>query len=125
MPAVDESLAKLAGAKVFTKLDANNGFWQVKLSEESAKLTTFITPLGRFYFNRLPYGLNSAPEYFMKTMAQAIDGIEGVVCQVDDILVFGKTQREHDQHLEDVMKSLSKAGITLNESKCAFSQKQV
>ena len=58
-------------------------------------------------------------------MAQATNGLEGVVCQVDDILVFGKMQKEHNQHLEAVMKSLSKAGITLNESKCAFSQKQV
>ena len=125
MPSVEESLAKLAGAKFFTKLDANNGFWQVRLSESSAKMTTFITPFGRFYFNRLPYGLNSAPEYFMRTMAQAIDGIEGVVCQVDDILVFGSTEEEHDQRLEAVMQALAKAGITLNEKKCEVFAKSI
>ena len=77
---MDDTLAKLSGVKIFSKLDANNGFWQIPLEEGSRKLTTFITPLGRFYFNRVPYGLNSAPEYFMKRMAQVLDGIEGVVC---------------------------------------------
>ena len=88
MLAIDESLEKLAGAKFFSKLDANNVFWQVKLSEESAKLTTFITPLGRFYFNCLPYDLNYTSEYYMKMMAQATDNLEGMVCHVDDILVY-------------------------------------
>jgi hypothetical protein len=45
LPAVDQTLAQLAGAKVFTKLDANSGFWQIPLSPESALLTTFITRL--------------------------------------------------------------------------------
>ena len=85
---------------MFTKLDANNGFWQVKLTEECAKLTTFISLIGRFHFNRLPYGLNSASEYFMKTMAQALDSVVGVVCHMDDILVYGRNQQEHDRRLE-------------------------
>ena len=125
MPSVDESLAKLAGAKIFTKLDANNSFWQITLSPDSAKLTTFITPFGRFCFNRLPYGLNSAPEHFMRVMAQVLDSVEGVVCHVDDILVYGKDQEEHDRRLEAAMTALSAAGITLNERKCAFSKSSV
>ena len=64
LPAVDQTLAQLAGAKVFTKLDANSGFWQIPLSPESALLTTFITPFGRYYFRRLPFGISSAPEHF-------------------------------------------------------------
>ena len=55
MPAVDQTLAQLAGAKVFTKQDANSGFWQIPLSPESAPLTTFMTPFGRFCFHRLPF----------------------------------------------------------------------
>ena len=50
LPSTDRTLAQLAGAKVFSKLDANSGFWQVELSEESSRLTTFITPFGRYYF---------------------------------------------------------------------------
>ena len=124
MPAVEETLAKLKAAKIFTKLDANNGFWQVKLDPASAKLTTFITPFGRFYFKRLPYGLNAAPEYFMKRMYQVLEGLEGVVCQVDDILVYGDSEAEHDQRLSNVLKRLEEAQITLNK-KCVFSAKSV
>ena len=72
------------------------GFWQIKLSKESALLTTFITPFGRFCFNRLPFGITSAPEYFQRCMSSILSGLEGVVCMVDDILVSGSTQEQHD-----------------------------
>ena len=62
----DHTLAQLGEAKVFMKLDANSGFWQIELSKESALLTTFITPFGRFCFNRLPFGITSAPKYFKR-----------------------------------------------------------
>ena len=56
IPQVDETLAQLAGAAFFSKLDANSGFWQIPLSAESHLLTTFITPYGRYCFNKLPFG---------------------------------------------------------------------
>ena len=54
----------LSGAKIFSKLDANSGFWQIPLAEESKPLTTSITPYGRF--NQLPFEISSAPELFQK-----------------------------------------------------------
>ena len=90
LPAVEQTLAQIAGAQVFTKLDAKSGFWQIPLSEESALLTSFITPYGRYYFNRLPFGITSAPEHFQRRMSTILKGIEGVVCLMDDILVSGK-----------------------------------
>ena len=59
LPSVDHTLDRLSEAKFFSKLDANSGFWQIGLSAESARLTTFITPFGRFCFNRLPFGISS------------------------------------------------------------------
>ena len=70
-------------------LDANSNFWQVKLVEESSKLTTFIIPFGRFRFNRLPFGITSAPECCQKKMSAILAGIPGVVCMIDDILMLG------------------------------------
>jgi hypothetical protein len=61
LPAVDKTLARLEGATVFTKLDATSGFWQVPLQKDSQLITTFITPEGRYYFKRLPFGITSAP----------------------------------------------------------------
>ena len=63
MPTVEETLGSLTEGSVFSKLDANSGFHQIVLSPESAKLTTFIMPFGRYMFKRLPFGISSAPEY--------------------------------------------------------------
>ena len=64
LPKVDETLARLSGAKIFSKLDANSGFWQIPLSPSSPLLTTFITPMGRYCFNKLPFRISSAPNTF-------------------------------------------------------------
>ena len=104
LPSVDQSLAQISGAKVFSKLDANSGFWQIELSKESALLTTFITSFGRFCFNRLPFGITSAPEHFQKRMSEILTNLDGVVCQMDDILVFGKSYHEHDQRLRAALR---------------------
>ena len=125
LPSVEQTLGQLAGSKVFSKLDANSGFWQIKLSRESALLTTFITPFGRFCFNRLPFGITSAPEHFQKRMSMILTGLEGIVCMVDDVLVSGKTQEEHDKRLEAALQRIEQAGLTLNPEKCIFSQPSV
>ena len=125
MPSVDQTLAKLHGAKVFTKLDANSGFYQIPLSEESRLLTTFITPFGRYCFNRLPFGITSAPEHFQKRMSQMVDDLDGVTGIVDDLLVFGKTQKEHDENLDKVLTWIHSSGLTLNKDKCVFSTDKV
>ena len=62
LPTAEEITAKLSGATMFTSLDAASGFWQIPLHPESTKLTTFITPFGRYAFKRLPFGITSAPE---------------------------------------------------------------
>ena len=118
LPAVEQTLAQLAGAQVFSKLDADSGFWQIPLAPDSALLTTFLTPFGRYCFHRLPFGISSAPEHFQRRMSTLLEGIDGVVCLMDDILIHGTTQDEHDSRLEA-------AGVTLNKEKCEFSQKQV
>ena len=125
LPAVEQTMAQLAGAKIFSKLDANSGVWQIPLSQESIPLTTFITPFGRFCFHRLPCGITSAPEHFQRRMQEILGDIEGVVCLIDDILVHGRTQEEHDERLLRVLCRLQKEGLTLNRDKCQFSQKQV
>ena len=125
MPSVEQTLAQLGGATVFSKLDANSGFWQVELTKESSLLTTFITPFGRYRFNRLPFGITSAPEHFQRRMSEVLQDLEGVVCLIDDILIYGKTQEEHDKRLTAALHKIAEAGITLNEEKCDISQNQV
>ena len=125
IPKVNSTLTQLAGAAVFSKLDANSGFWQIPLSEDSKLLTTFITPFGRYAFNKLPFGIASAPEIFQKRMNLILEGLDGMVCMMDDILVFGKDHDEHDNRLRKVLERLESANVTLNTSKCEFGKDTV
>ena len=125
LPSVEQTLAQLGGATVFSKLDANSGFWQIELTKESSQLTTFITPFGRYCFNRLPFGITSASEHFQKGMSEILQGLEGVVCLIGDILVYGKTQEEHDKHLTTILHKITVAGVTLKEDKCEIPKTQV
>ncbi|UYV63822.1 K02A2.6-like [Cordylochernes scorpioides] len=117
IPVVEHTLAQLKGAKLFTKLDANSGFWQIPLSSESSALTTFITPFGRFRFKRLPFGISFAPEIFQKRMGQILEGLEGILCHMDDIMVYGSHAKK--DMIKD-SKQVSKSGLTLNKDKCKF-----
>ena len=125
LPAVDQIVAQLSGVKVFTKLDANAGFWQIKLAENSVLYTTFIIPFGRFCFQRLPFGITSALEFFQKKMSCILADLRGVVCMMDDVLVHGSTHKEHDERLKAVLNKLQSTGVTLNKEKCQFRKTRV
>jgi hypothetical protein len=66
-----------------------------------------MTPFGRYYFKRLPFGISNAPEVFQRTMESILQGIEGVVCYMDDVVISGDTEEEHDRRLEQVMNQVS------------------
>ena len=125
MPTTEQTLGKLAGATVISKLDANSGFWQRKLKDSSKLLTTFITPWGRYCYTRHPFGISSAPEHFQKSMQRILEDLPGVECQMDDIIVYGANQAEHDERLEAVLTRLQWAKVTLNWEKCEFSKETV
>ena len=116
LPSVEESLAKLANAVVFSKFDANSSFWHTNFTTESRLLTTFITPFGRYCCNQLPFVISSASEFFQKRMSETLEGFPGVLCHMDDVLVCGSSQKEHDKRLEKVLSAIENAGLTLNES---------
>ena len=120
MPVVEHILGQLGSTKIFSKLDANYGFYQITLSPEYQKLTTFITPFGRFMFRRLPFGISFAPEHFQKRMEQILHGLRGVLLHIDDILVYGSTTAEHDSRLRAVLERIRVSGLTLNKDKCIF-----
>ncbi|KAK6184246.1 hypothetical protein SNE40_006752 [Patella caerulea] len=125
LPSVDHVLGQMAGGRVFSKLDANSGFHQIPLTEESSYLTTFMSPFGRFRYLRLPFGISSGPELFMKRMCKILEGLEGVSCLMDDIVVFGISQEDHDLKLRKVLTRLREHGLTLNKSKCSIGKSEI
>ena len=125
LPAVEDVLHRLKGSSIFSKLDARSGFFQVPLDESSAKLTTFITPEGRYYYQRLPQGITSAPEIFQKTMESILGEQQNVICFFDDILVHSKNAADHEIHLNETLRRLHEAGVKLGKEKCQFRQSEI
>ena len=125
LPSVDYTLAKFGGSKIFSKMDANSEFWQRKLSNESRLLTTSLTPWGRFCFNRLPYGISTGSEQFQRCLGAILEGLEGVEVLIDDIIVHGADQKQHDKRLTAVLNKLANANVTLNQKKCELNVETV
>ena len=125
LPTLEDMVTKLNGATVFTHLDLTSGYYHLKLHSDSTKLTTFITPYGRYCFKRLPFGISSASEIFQRRMTETLEGVEGVEASQDDILVAGRTMEEHDEKLKKVLDVIQEAGLKLNLKKCVWRQPEV
>lgn len=117
LPTLEDLTCKLAGAQFFSVLDARSGYWAIKLTEESSKLTTFNTVFGRYRFRRLPFGLISAQDEFQRKIDETYEGLNGVMAIVDDVLIFGKTKAEHDENLLAMLQRSRQRGVKLNPEK--------
>ena len=122
LPLVDELMTDLAGGKYFTKLDLSQAYLQLPLDNESSELLTINTHKGLFKYNRLPFGVSSAPAIFQRSMETLLRGLNGVSVYLDDILVTGSTHENHLHNLAAVLEQIEQAGLRLNRSKCFFLQ---
>lgn len=120
VPTIQEMLAELNGAQVFSKLDLRQGFFQCELDPDSRDITTFVTHIGLFRMKRLGMGVSAAPEVFQYTIQKILNGLSGVLNMADDIVVFGEDSDQHKERLTKVMTRLSECGLTLNSAKCSF-----
>ena len=105
----------MAGGKRFTKLDLSHAYQQIELDEQSQQYVTISTHKGLFRYNRLPFGVASAPSIFQRTMENLLQGIPGVCVYIDDILITGRTDEEHLEHLDEVLCKIAKAGMLLKK----------
>ena len=93
---MEDVLADLNGAQFFSKLDLNQGYHQILLDERSRYITTFSTHMGLFWYKRLNFGISCASEMFQNAIRNALQGLQGVLNVSDDILVYGRTDKEHE-----------------------------
>ena len=121
MCTLDEILEKVGSSGCLSKLDLSKGFYQIGISEESKDKTAFVTPFGKYRFNRMPFGLRNAPAVFQRTMEEVLRGCyEFAAPYIDDILVFSRNGVEQELHLREVFGALSSHGLTVKEDKCMF-----
>lgn len=120
IPNIEEIMAKLQGNTIFSQIDLSDAYLHLKLDEQSRHLTTINTHRGLFEYNRLVFGLRSAPAIFQRTLEQLIKDIPGVLVYLDDILITGRNAQEHKSRLHEVLNRLQKAGFRLQTDKCKF-----
>jgi hypothetical protein len=106
---IEDQFDQMRGASIFTKIDLRSGYHQLKIRESDIPKTTFRTRYGLYEYTVMSFGLTNAPTYFMylmnKVFMKYLDKF-GVVF-IDDILIFSKTEEEHEKHLRIVLEKLT------------------
>ena len=125
IPMLEDVLYQLNGATMFSKLDLRMGYHQIPLDKDSRDITTFTTHCGTYRYKRLLFGINSAFEDFQFLISSALSDCKGCKNISDDIVIFGKTEKEHNENLEAVLQKLQDCGLTINPEKCQFGLEEV
>jgi hypothetical protein len=127
LPRIDDLFDQLKGARIFSKIDLRSGYHQVRIKEEDINKTTFRTRYGHYEFTVVPFGLSNAPTIFMCLMngvfREYLDKF--VIVFLDDILVYSKSEEEHEKHLRMVLQVLREHKLYAKLSKCIFYQKKI
>ena len=117
-PTLDDVLPKLNGAKYFSIVEARSGYRNIKLDHASSLYTTFNSPLGRYRFLRLPFGLICAQDIFQKKVDETFSDLPGVTGIADDIVIYGNDLADQNANLKAVMERAHKTGLSFNAEKC-------
>ncbi|WVZ69508.1 hypothetical protein U9M48_018282 [Paspalum notatum var. saurae] len=127
IPHIDILFDQLAGARVFSKIDLRSGYYQLKIKESDIPKTAFSTRYGLYEYLVMSFGLTNAPAFFMYMMnsvfMKQLDKF--VVVFIDDILIYSKSEKEHEEHLRIVLTRLREHKLYAKFSKCAFWLKEV
>ena len=120
LPKVDD----IGGSTIFSKIDLLQAYLQMELDEGARELCTINTHKGLYRYNRLPFGVSSAPAIWQRAMEQVLQGVPKTQCLLDDIIVAGATE-EHFRIIAEVLGKLDQHGMTVNKAKCAFFKPQI
>ena len=105
---MDELLQKVGNSQVLSKLDLAKGFYQIGLTEEARARSAFVTPMGKFEFLRMPFGMRNAPSTFQRLMDIVLEWKESFrTLYIDDTLVYSSTGAEHIGHVNEVSRSVT------------------
>ncbi|GJX12871.1 putative nucleotidyltransferase, ribonuclease H [Tanacetum coccineum] len=127
LPRIDDLFDQLQGACYFSKIDLRSGYHQLRVREEDIPKTAFRTRYGHFEFTVMPFGLTNAPAIFMDLMNRVCKPYldKFVIVFIDDILIYSKTEEEHEVHLKTILDLLKKEKLYAKFSKCEFWLKEV
>ncbi len=125
LPRIDDLLGQLRGTTVFSALDVTMGYHHMGLTPEAQQKTAFTTPLGKFKFNKCPFGLAQAPAYFQSLIFRVLQGLNFTFAYLDDVLIYSKNVDTHLGHLRQVFERFRQADLHLKKVKCDFFKKEL
>lgn len=127
LPNINDLFDMLGKSMYFTTLDLASGYHQIEVQEEDREKTGFSTPFGHFEFNRMPFGLKTAPATFQRAMNNVLKGLQGLHCLVylDDVIIFSKSLQEHSQKLKAVFDRFRETNLKVQLDKSHFLRKEV
>nr|XP_055038341.1 uncharacterized protein K02A2.6-like [Misgurnus anguillicaudatus] len=120
LPRIEDLFSNLAGGQQFSKIDLCQAYLQMHVDPNSQKFLTIVTHKGMYQYQRLPFGISSAPALFQRAMDQILSGLTGVQCYLDDLLITGKDDQEHLSNLEATLQRLQNFGLKVRKDKCEF-----
>nr|GFB17151.1 putative reverse transcriptase domain-containing protein [Tanacetum cinerariifolium] len=121
-PGIDDLFDQLQGPSVFSKIDLRSGYHQLRVREEDVPKTAFRTRYGHCEFQVMPFGLTNTPAIFMDLMNRVCKPYldKFVIVFIDDILIYSKDEKEHEEHLKAILELLKKEELYVKFSKCEF-----
>ena len=126
LPKIDELYTKLQGYKIFSIVDLHSGHYHIGLSDSAKPKTAFvISRMGKYEFNRVPFGLAQVPAHFQKLINEVLTDCNFAMGYLNDIIIFSKTEEEYLEHLEIIFNRLREAGLKLKLQKCSFFKKHI
>ncbi|KAF5781372.1 putative nucleotidyltransferase, Ribonuclease H [Helianthus annuus] len=127
LPRIDDLFNQLQGSSYYSKIDLRSGYHQLRVRDEDVSKTAFRTRYGHYEFLVMPFGLTNAPAVFMDLMNRVCKPYldKFVIVFIDDILIYSKSQEEHEQHLRLILELLRKEQLYAKFSKCDFWLREV
>ena len=122
MPRIDNLFDELQGAQVFSKIDLCSGYHQLKIKTGDVSKIVFRTRYGHYEFLVMSFGLTNALAAFMDLMNRMFKPYldQFVVVFIDDMLIYSKRPREHEEHLRTVLQTLREKKFDAKLQKCEF-----
>ena len=126
LPNIDDIFASLGGSRFISTLDFLKGYLQIPLTDRAKAKTAFVCEEGLFSFERLSFGLSTAPSIFQECMSKLLNGAGAYATSyLDDLIVHSKTFSEHISHLQDIFDRIRRANMKLQKTKCTFLREEV
>ena len=122
IPRIDTLIDRLSSAKVFTKIDLRDGYYNIRIAEGDEWKTSFRTRYGAFEYLVMPFGLTNAPATFQNFMNDIFHDLTDnfVVVYLDDILIYSNNEQEHVGHVREVLQHLRANDLHAKPEKCSF-----